>query len=121
MNDLVPRDQLVREGSRGIGGLIGGTGLLVLHGIASIGAGFSLPGLIVGGLVTVTGLGLTQGTKADKTGGLVVAGAGALTALASLPIVGGLASGLMWVAGFGLLGVGGVNLFRFIRGMRKRR
>ncbi|MFP4483690.1 MAG: hypothetical protein ACLFO1_02425 [Spirochaetaceae bacterium] len=121
MNDLVPRDQLVRQGSRGVGGVVGGAGLLILHSIAAIGAGFSLPGIIVGGVLAVTGAGLASGTKTDKTGGMVLAGAGVLTGLASLPIIGGLASGLMWVAGLGLLGVGGVNLFRFIRGMRKRR
>ncbi len=121
MNDLVPRDELVRQGSRGVGGLIGGTGLLVLHSLATIGAGFSLPGIIVGGALAVTGVGLSSGTKADKTGGMVLAGAGVVTGIASLPIIGGLAGGLMWVAGLGLLGAGGVNLYRFIRGLRKRR
>lgn len=121
MNELVPRDQLVKQGSRGVGGLVGGAGLLVLHSIAQIGAGFSLPGLIVGGVLAVTGIGFSSGSKADKTGGMILTGAGVLTGLAALPIVGGLASGLMWLSGLGLLGVGGVNLYRFIRGLRKRR
>ena len=121
MNELVPRSTLVRQGSRGIGGVAGGIGLLVLRGIAGVGAGLSLPGLIVGGGLTIFGLGAAARDKKDQTAGWITAGAGILTGVASLPLVGGLASGLMWIAGVGLLGTGGYSLYKFFKGLRARR
>lgn len=121
MNDLVPRETLVRQGMTGIGSSVAGLGLLLLRGVTQFGAGLSIPGLVVGGAVAVAGLGLSSGKKADRIGGLIVAGGGILTAAASFPVVGGIASGLMWLGGLGLLGVGVVNVFRFVRGLRARR
>ena len=47
MGDIVPRNQLVKQGVQGIAGVGGGIGLLVLRAIAAIGEGaLSLPGLI---------------------------------------------------------------------------
>jgi hypothetical protein len=129
MSDLVPRkkgglasrEQLERQGMTGIVSSAAGLGLLLLRGLTSFGAGFSLPGLIVGGALTVAGAGLSAGKKADRIGGGIIAAGGVLTAVASLPVVGGLASGLMWLGGVGLLGAGVVNIVRFARGLRARR
>ncbi|MFP3960188.1 MAG: hypothetical protein ACLFM6_09995 [Spirochaetaceae bacterium] len=121
MGDLVPREKLERQGMTGIVGTGAGLGLLLLRGLTQFGAGFSLPGLIIGGVLAIAGAGMSSGKKADRIGAGIVAGGGILTAIASLPIVGGLASGLMWVSGVGLLGTGVVNLFRFARGLRGRR
>lgn len=121
MGDIVPRETLVRQGMRGFGGVGGGVGLLVLQSLARIGGGFSLLGLIVGGTLAIFGLAVAAKDPTDRDAGMVIAGAGIMTAVASLPIVGGLASGLMWVAGVGLLGIGGVNLYRFFKGIRARR
>ncbi len=121
MNELVPREKLERQGMTGIFSSASGLGLLLLRGLTQFGAGLSLPGLIVGGVLTVAGLGLSSGQKADRIGGMVIAGGGLLTAVASLPLVGGLASGLMWLGGLGLLGTGVVNIFRFVRGLKARR
>lgn len=121
MNEIVPRETLLKQGMRGFGGVGAGTGLLLLQSIARIGSGFSLPGLIVGGGLTLFGLGLATKDPTERDAGLVAAGAGLLTGIASLPIIGGLAGALMWVSGVGLLGVGGVNLYRFFQGIRARR
>ncbi|MFO8063235.1 MAG: hypothetical protein ACQETQ_11360 [Spirochaetota bacterium] len=121
MNPLVPRETLVRQGMTGIGSTAAGLGLLLLRGLTQFGAGFSIPGLVVGGVLAVTGMKVSTGKKADRVGGLVMTGSGVLTAIASLPVVGTLGSGLMWLGGVGLLGAGVFNVFRFIRGVRSRR
>ncbi len=51
MGDIVPRNQLVKQGFKGFAGVGGGVVLLVLRAIAHIGGGFSLAGLIVGGML----------------------------------------------------------------------
>ena len=51
MGDIVPRNQLVKQGVQGIAGIGGGIGLLILKAIAS--AGF-IPGLIAVGAGAVT-------------------------------------------------------------------
>ena len=121
MNEIVPSDKLVRYGMTGISGTAVGIGLLFLRGIVG-GAGLSIPGLIVGGVLAAFGLSASSKAKSpdDRTGGLITAGAGALTALASLPLIGGLAGGMMSLAGFGLLGYGGYSLYKFIKGLRAR-
>ena len=118
MGDIVPREQLVKTGSKGVGGIVGGAGLFLLRAF-TIGSGFSLPGIIIGGLVSVFGLGISSSPK-DRMAGMVTTGAGLLTVIASLPIVGGLASALMWIGGAGLLAGGAYNLYKFIKGLKKR-
>ncbi len=114
MGDMVPRKQLVSQGSRGIAGVVGGAVILALNAIT----GF-VPSLIVGGIIGVVGLGMAK-SKDDRKAGLVVAGVGALTAITAIPALGGLAGWLLGVSGIGLLIMGGLNLFRFVRGYRKR-
>ena len=50
--------------------------------------------LIVGGIIGLTGLGISR-SKDDKTTGLAIAGAGALTAITAIPAIGGLAGWLL--------------------------
>ncbi len=118
MGDIVPRDELVRRGGKGVAGVAGGIGIFLLRGIAA-GGGFSIPGLIVGGIVTLIGLGMSSSQK-DRPSGLITAAAGVLTAIASLPIVGGLASALMWIGGTGLLAGGIYSIYKFIKGIKSR-
>ena len=92
MGDIVPRNQLVKQGVQGIAGIGGGIGLLILKAIAS--AGF-IPGLIA-------------------------VGAGAVTIVASIPAIGGAVGWLMPVAGVGLIVAGAISLFRFLRNLRRR-
>jgi hypothetical protein len=51
--------------------------------------------------------------------GGIVAGAGVLTILAGIGW--GLGGALLTIGGVGLLGLGAVGLFRFIKGLRSRR
>lgn len=116
MGDIVPRNQLVKQGVKGVAGVGGGIGLLILNGIAS--AGF-IPGLVAGGIVAIAGL-VIGSSREDRTAGLITIGAGAATILASLPVIGGLVGWLMPVAGVGLILAGGWSLFKFWRNLRKR-
>jgi hypothetical protein len=93
--------------------------LLILRAIAHIGSGFSLAGLIVGGIVSVVGAVIASSPE-DRRAGWVAIGAGLLTAIASLPGIGGVASWLMMVGGIGLILGGGWSLFKFWRNLRKR-
>ncbi len=116
MNEIVPRNVLMKQGTKAAGGIVGGVALLILRGVG----GFLVPGLIVGGILTAVGIGISSKSKSDRLAGLVTAAAGVLTAVASLPVVGGFAKGLMLVGGLGLLVAGGVSLFKFIKGLRSR-
>ncbi len=111
MSDLVPRKTLVKQGGQAIGGVVGGVALLVLSSLGG------LPGVIVGGVIAAIGLGISS-SKEDRTAGLITVGAGALTLLGA--VTGGFGHGLMVVSGIGLLIMGGINLFKFIKGYRKR-
>ena len=113
MGDLVPRKTLVKYGSQGVGGIIGGGVVLALTSLNPVWS------LIVGGIVAVVGLGISR-SKDDRTAGLVATVAGALTAITAIPAIGGIAGTLLTISGIGSLIAGGLNLFKFIRGYRKR-
>jgi len=120
MGDIVPRNQLVKQGVQGIAGIGGGVGLLILRAIAAIGEkAFSVPGLIIGGVVTVAGF-VIMSSPEDRTAGIVTIGAGALTLAASLPLLEKVANPFMWIGGFGLIIAGAISLFRFLRNLRRR-
>jgi hypothetical protein len=120
MGDIVPRNQLVKQGVQGVAGIGGGIGLLILRGIAAIGeAAFSVPGLIIGGVVTVAGM-IIMSSREDRRAGMITIGAGVLTLAASLPLVGGIANAFMWIGGLGLIVAGGISLFRFLRNLKRR-
>jgi hypothetical protein len=117
MSDIVPRDQLTKQGVQGVVAVAGGISVLLL----SILGGWA--GVIVGGVIAVVGLALSGGKK-ERAAALVIAGLGAATLVSSLPILGGLFGGLFhWIMRAGgviLLAVGGISLFRFVRNLRKR-
>lgn len=113
MSDLVPRKTLVKQGGQAIGGVAGGIVLLALTGIHGI------PALVVGGVIAVIGLAIS-GSKSDRTAGVITTAAGVLTAVAAVPFIGGIAGTLLSISGIGLLVMGGINLFKFIKGYRKR-
>ncbi len=117
MREIVPRNQLVKEGTAGVFSLAGGGGVLLLS--AFVGGGFSLLGLLLGGAVAFVGAAVSRDQK-DRMVGLGIMAAGVLTAAASLPLIGGIGSFLLGASGIGLLGLGGYNLYRFYRGMRSR-
>ncbi len=112
MSDIVPRSEVSRHGVRGVGAIVGGAALLILHALAAV----PVVGFVVGGALTVGGFALT-GSKSDRTVGFIAAGAGIVTILSRiLPGLGW----IMLVPGIGLLAVGAVSLFRFFTNLRKR-
>jgi len=117
MNEMVPTRTLAKQGVSAVGGLAGGLGLWILGGLSNI----PIIGLVIGGLVTVVGLGaLSSRESADKKAGMIITGAGALTVLSNIGIFAGLASGLMGIAIIGLLGMGALNAWKFIKGLKTR-
>ncbi len=110
MGDIVPRKEVERDGIRGFGGLAGGAGLLVLSSLGMI------PGLIVGGALTLVGLGVA-GSKRDRVAGGVAAAAGILTLLSKVLGFGG---GFLLVGGIGLLAFGGYSLYNFFKKLKSR-
>ncbi len=114
MSDIVPRDQLSRQGVRGAVAVAGGVGTLILAGLGG------LPGIIIGGILTIAGIALSGGKK-EKTAGIVTAVAGATIVVSSIiPGAFGFLHWIMRAAGIVLLGVGGFSLFRFFSNLRKR-
>jgi len=98
----------------GAGGIIGGFALMSLTGFV---AGQFLPALVVGGLVLWGSVKLLQKPNSALVGmvGLV---AGGLVAASGLPLVGGLASLLLGLSGFGLIAGGGWAIYQVFRSRR---
>jgi hypothetical protein len=117
MSDLYPVDstELRSRGTRGVMAAIGGVGLL------GVGALVSTPIVagIVGGVLALAGLtGIFSKKKSDRsTGGLVLAVGGIAIASAFLH---GPLSGLISLGGVILLGFGGWNIFKFVKGLKSR-
>ncbi len=112
MDDIVPREQLVKDGLKGFSAVGGGIGLLVLKALSSL----PLIGTIAGGALAIGGLAISA-SKEDRTAGLVTLSAGLLTVAASL------IPGLRWLmslAGWGLLVGGAFSLYKFFSKLRKR-
>ncbi len=118
MSDIVPRNQVSKQGMHGFVGVAGGIGTIILAGLNPV------LGIVVGGVMGIVGLAFARGTKSERIGGIVTAVLGARTLLSGLGHLllhrGGLFSGLMYGAGVLLLGYGGVSLFRFFKNLRKR-
>ncbi len=117
MSDIVPRNELARQGARGVIAVVGGIAALVLAGMGG------LPGIIVGGIITVVGIALA-GPRKDRAGGIVLAVVGAAVLVSSLPVLGNIFGGILdWImraAGIVLIGIGGFSLIKFFSGLRKR-
>jgi hypothetical protein len=110
MGEIVPRKEVSRDGLKAVGGLAGGAALMLLSGLGTV------PGVIIGGVLTLAGLGLTA-SREDRLAGGIAAGAGALTVLSKLLGFGG---GLLFVGGAALLISGSVSLVNFIRKLKSR-
>jgi hypothetical protein len=117
MSDNYPVDSgdLRQKGTKGVMSAVGGAGLMIVSGLVAspIVAG------IIGGVLAIAGLtGVFSKKKTDRsTGGIVLAVGG--IALASAFLHGPL-SGLLGLGGLALLIYGGVNIFKFIKGLRSR-
>lgn len=111
--DIVPTKTLVKQGTTGVGGVVGGVALLLLGGLPGI------VGIIVGGVLALGGISVAASSKEDRTVGGIVAGAGVLAILSGIGW--GLGGALLTISGIGLLGLGAYGLFKFVRGLRSRR
>lgn len=111
--DIVPTKTLVKQGTAGVGGIVGGAALLLLGGLGPIG------GAVIGGILALGGVGVATSSKEDRTAGGIMAGAGVLTILSGIGW--GFGGALLWISGIGLLGLGAYSLFKFIKGLRSRR
>jgi len=121
------RKELTGRGVRGVGAAAGGIALLVLKGLA--GALGGVVGVVLGGIALVVGsTSIKSESKADKTGGAIALGAGALLVLSglsrfSIPIISGIAgfsTALVGLGAVGLIGYGAWNIFKFVKGLRNR-
>jgi len=112
--DIVPREKLTKQGITGLVSVAGGIGALILNVIDR-----GIPGLIVGGVITVAGL-LLAGSKHERTAGVVTTVVGVGSLAASIGILGGLVHGVLVAGGIVLLGVGVYSLLRFFRGLKSR-
>jgi hypothetical protein len=111
--EIVPTRTLVKQGTTGVGGLAGGAVLLILKALGGPVA------WIIGGILTLGGLAVSAASKEDRLAGGVVAAAGVLTILSGLGL--GIGGALLTLGGISLLAVGGIGLYKFIRGLRSRR
>ncbi len=109
--DMVPTRTLVKQGTAGVGAVVGGAAILLLRALGPIGG-------IIGAVLAVAGIGVAASSKEDRVAGGVVAVAGTLAALSGFGIFG---SGFLFVGGIGLLGFGAYSLYKFIKGLRSRR
>jgi len=117
MGDYYPVDpsDLRQRGTKGVMSAIGGVGLLGVNALL----GIPVVGWIVGGGLVLLGIsGLFGKSKTDKTTGSLMLAAGA-AGIAAL-VLPGLTHGLLWLGGMALLGYGGYNIFKFVKGLRSR-
>lgn len=113
--EIVPTKTLVKRATKGVGGIAGGAALI---GLSSMGP---MPSLIIGGLLAVGGLTIATTSPDDRKYAGVVAGAGALTALTALPLIGNITNFLMWGGGVALIGMGIYSFVNFFQGLRTRK
>ncbi len=116
MNEIVPRDVLMKQGAKAAGGIGGGTALLILSAVTAS----PIPALVIGGVLTVVGLAITSKSSDEKLAGGVTTAAGVLALLKAVPFLHGLAGWLIGVSGVGLIIAGGISLYKFIKGLKSR-
>lgn len=112
--EVVSREEVNSRLYKGVGGLAGGIGLLVLNGFGPLGS------LVWGGLLAGVGLYLLS-KKGSSLAGLVTLAAGGLALITLIPVIGGLSGFLLAAGGIGLLVAGALSLWRFITGLNSRR
>jgi hypothetical protein len=121
MNDIesrggyTPTGVLARQGVTAIGSLIGGAGLLIAGALPPV------PGIIVGAVVGVIGIGAAvSGDRDDRKLGIFAVAAGSLTILAKIGIVKPLAGTLLAIGAVGFFAAGIWNGIKFLKGLKSR-
>ncbi|GHU61087.1 hypothetical protein FACS189445_2700 [Spirochaetia bacterium] len=122
MSDLIPgggnntpTNVLAKQGVTAIGGIVGGTVLMIMR---------ALPwplGIAAGVIVGVVGIGgILSKDPDDRKPGILAAAAGALSILARIGIIRPLAGTLLSISALGLLALGVWNGIKFIKGLKSR-
>jgi hypothetical protein len=116
MGDIMSRDQLSRQGMRGLGGVAGGIALVVVGGAI----GSTIGSMVVGGLVGLVGLAMLT-SKGNRKAGLLAIAIGAVTFLTlQVKPIAGLARFLLTVPGIALIGFGAWSLVKFFKNLKAR-
>ena len=126
MNDVEKRkdnypstSSLAKLGIGAVGCTAGGIFLFILQAVARS----TVPGLIIGAVISAVGLvSLRSKDPADRLPGAVITAAGALTLLSKIriPFIGGVAGTLLSIGAIGLLAMGVWNGIKFFKGLKKR-
>ena len=121
MNDLIgggnntPTSVLSIQGMTAIGGIVGGTALIIMRALPPF------MGIIAGVIVGVVGIGgILSKESDDRKPGILAAAAGALSILARIGVIRPLAGTLLGISALGLLAVGVWNGIKFIKGLKAR-
>jgi hypothetical protein len=118
MNDIEPyvsSSALSKQGITAIGGIVCGAALLILGGLGTI------AGIVAGAAVGIFGLStLASKDPTDRKPGAIIAGAGALTIVSKIPLLGALAKPILGVGALALLGIGIWNGIKFLKGLKSR-
>jgi hypothetical protein len=121
MNDIEPQggytptNVLAKQGVTAIGSLIGGAGLLIAGALPPV------PGIVVGAVIGIIGIGAAMSKdRDDRKIGIFAAAAGGLTILAKIGIVKPLAGTLLAIGAIGFLAAGIWNGVKFLKGLKNR-
>ena len=118
-DDFPSTSNLTKIGISAIGYSAAGIFLFILNNVTEN----IVPGLIVGGIVTLFGIiSLRSKYSADKKAGIIITIAGILTLLSKtgIPFIAAGSKLLMIIGAIGLLALGIWNSIKFFRGLKKR-
>lgn len=120
MGDVVSRDEVNRSLGRGAVGIATGLGILSLGALPVISIlGFSLLPLGIGVALVVAGQNNLKKHE-GSLGGIIALGAGVLTFVSGLPFIGGLGGFFLTTGAIGALVYGGMQIYRFVKGLKSR-
>lgn len=120
MGDVISREEVNRSLGRGVVGVGTGISLLVLNSLPAWSIlGFAPIPLGIGAILALAGWNNLKKHE-GSLGGLLALGAGVLTAASGLPLLGGLAGFALGAGALGGLIYGGLQFFRFWKGLKSR-
>ena len=119
IDDIPSTKSLSKTGVRAIGFAAAGIFVLILNAVSQS----FLPGLIVGSVVSLIGIGSFRSKDpVDRKAGVLVTAAGAATIVSKtgIPLLAPLSNVLLGFGAFALLALGVFNGIRFFIGLKKR-
>lgn len=119
-DEIVSRKDVGAYLGKGALGIATGVGLFTLNALGGFSVlGFQLIPIAVGALIAWAGWNAMAKNK-GALGSLIAMGAGALTILSGIPLIGGLGGFFLGAGAIGSLIFGGINLFKGIKGFQSR-